>query len=280
MCILEEKITWVKDGEAFLSPFVNEMIVAINDTNIYVKEKERHVKMVDSLYSSKNRNHNVIANKNIYVIAGSNGAGKTVLRPYLVNLLKIDDEHSVNIDFIEACNHPSFNPYNQYSIESQKQKIKQLLFTDFCKKAIHDKKDFAYECNLRKDQLINLSLFEEAGYTLNLIFILLESIDDSKRRVQHRLQKKDGNYVDENSIKHNFTEGLANLNYSFSHWDNLFLIKNFDTVDFIDKAPMPILHARQGNIVHCNWAEVEKLPYISSIPNLEAALTLYKVQPK
>jgi len=89
MCNFEKSITWNNYGDGFLSPLTEKIIQSINDPSIYVKEKDRHAKMVDGLYSSKNNSHNVVANNNVYVIAGPNGAGKTVLRPYIVNLLKL-----------------------------------------------------------------------------------------------------------------------------------------------------------------------------------------------
>lgn len=101
------------------------------------------------------------------------------------------------------------------------------FFKELCIEAIQSRKDFSYECNLRKDQLSIVKLFEDNGYQINLIFILLGNIELSKQRVHIRINEG-GHVVGEKSIIGNYWEGLKNLDESVSngHWSHVYLVDN------------------------------------------------------
>lgn len=91
------------------------------------------------------------------------------------------------------------------------------------------KYDFAFECNLRADQVKYLGLFEDAGYEINLVYVWLNNVEISYRRVADRVSKG-GHLVGKQSILANYKDGLANLDGYFDSWDNIHIIDN--SLDF------------------------------------------------
>ena len=75
-----------------------------------------------------------------------------------------------------------------------------------------------------KDQLKYVGLFEEAGYSLNLIFFLLKNPEQSSERVCFRVNHQNGRNVDFESIQENFKQGLSNLDNHFQDFHNVLII--------------------------------------------------------
>ena len=87
--------------------------------------------------------------------------------------------------------------------------------------ALQEKRDLTVETNLRDDFLIKRSIFfKEKGYTTNLIYLLLPDVGTSIERVGLRVKQK-GHFIDENSIRYNFEQGLTILKQHFNKFDNM-----------------------------------------------------------
>lgn len=69
-----------------------------------------------------------------------------------------------------------------------------------------------------------MGLFEEAGYSLNLIFFLLNNPEQSAERVSFRVKHQNGRNVDFESIHENFKQGLSNLDNHFQDFHNVLII--------------------------------------------------------
>lgn len=69
-----------------------------------------------------------------------------------------------------------------------------------------------------------VSRFQENGYTLSMVYLCLSDIQQSMDRVTARV-KGGGHFVDTDSIRYNFEEGLKNL---------IYFVSRFDNVEFID----------------------------------------------
>lgn len=165
----------------------------------------------------------------VTVIAGPNGAGKSSLQS-LLRQAHLFDCSVVNIDALEIDIDTLPADPLRYAGEIAKRTDKK--FRELCEEAISKKNDFAFECNLRAEQVKYLGLFEEAGYNINLVFIWLDSLELSIDRVKKRVLKG-GHHVGNKSIKINYTEGLKNLDEYFTDWNNVYIINN--SKDLSDK---------------------------------------------
>lgn len=205
----------------------------------------------------------------VTVIAGPNGAGKTSLQSLLrqaslvnCNVLNID---ALAIDLDTIPNDPL-----RYPIELAKRTDKK--FKELCERAILERIDFAFECNLREEQVKYLSLFDEAGYEINLVYLWLDKIEISFNRVNYRVSKG-GHYVGKDSIIRNYNEGLKNLDKYFDNWNNVYVIDNsMDITELNEKANLPlILYIHEGNILYVS-NEISEETLESNFPTIFKAL--------
>jgi predicted ABC-type ATPase len=205
----------------------------------------------------------------VTVIAGPNGAGKTSLQSLLrqaslvnCNVLNID---ALAIDLDTIPNDPL-----RYPIELAKRTDKK--FKELCERAILERIDFAFECNLREEQVKYLSLFDEAGYEINLVYLWLDKIEISFNRVNYRVSKG-GHYVGKESIIRNYNEGLKNLDKYFDNWNNVYVIDNsMDITELNEKANLPlILYIHEGNILYVS-NEISEEILESNFPTIFKAI--------
>ena len=112
----------------------------------------------------------------VTVVAGPNGAGKTSLQSllrqaHLVNCNVVNiDALAIDLDTVPT------DPF-RYPVEIAKRTDRK--FRELCEQAIQKGMDFAFECNLREEQVKYLSLFDDANYEINLIFFWLNDIQIS-----------------------------------------------------------------------------------------------------
>ncbi len=158
------------------------------------------------------------------ILAGPSGAGKTRFSEFLKhkNFLSTCP---VNLDLLreEVINDLS---YDSYLDESKIGRRLDKCFEKLCKEAISEGSDFSYECNLRKDQVKYVKLFEESGYQLNLIYLTLRSIELSKSRIEKREANEKFPRIQEESILKNFHEGLKNLDDFYQDFNQIVIIDN------------------------------------------------------
>ena len=69
-----------------------------------------------------------------------------------------------------------------------------------------------------------MGLFEEAGYSLNLIYCTLNSVEQSMQRVNYRAKNENGRIVDIISIQENFKQGLFNLDNHYQDFHRVLMI--------------------------------------------------------
>ncbi len=125
------------------------------------------------------------------------------------------------------------------------------IFIELLQTAITNNEDFAFESNLREDQLSCLRYFEEANYEIDLVYLWLDSISLSKERVESRVIQG-GHLVGNRSIQANFNEGLHNLDLSVSdnHWHHLYLIDNSTDVYEVEDSMNLLLEMENGEILN------------------------------
>ena len=122
------------------------------------------------------------------LIAGPNGAGKTCFSSHFVKqgLLNV---MPVNIDGLENSIDENKLPNDFLRYERERRREIDRIFKESCNYAIEKQADFSFECNLRKNQVQNVGLFENAGYKLNLIYLWLDNVELSEKRVQKRVKE-------------------------------------------------------------------------------------------
>ncbi|MBV8389903.1 MAG: zeta toxin family protein [Mucilaginibacter sp.] len=149
----------------------------------------------------------------LLIIAGPNGAGKSTLsKTFAPNGAFIfdPDKESAKIE----------KQYPDLPSESIHYALNQY-FLDCVHQAIKGKADFVLETNFRDHSLMDTVIrFQNNGYAANMIYLAISGIPQSMDRVKKRV-KSGGHFVDNESIRFNYTEGLKNLQYFADRFDNL-----------------------------------------------------------
>lgn len=155
-------------------------------------------------------------NPRLTIIAGPNGAGKSSISK-----------------FISPPDALIFDPDREYKrIELKYQDLPaksiayatNAYFLDQVDFVLMNKRSFTIETNFRDPVLMEtVSRFQEAGYITGMVYMLLPTIAQSIERVRNRV-REGGHYVDEYSIRYNFTEGKKNLSYFADRFDYLELV--------------------------------------------------------
>ena len=140
--------------------------------------------------------------KNLYVISGCNGAGKTTASFTILPEL-LDCREFVNADEIAKGLSP-FQP-EKASVEAGRimlQRIDEL---------ISENENFAFETTLatrsHKNRIIKA---QNNGYLVTLVYFWLPTIELAKERVKIRVEEG-GHKVDEEVIERRYIKGIRNL---------------------------------------------------------------------
>lgn len=143
-----------------------------------------------------------MTNKNLYIISGCNGAGKTTAS-YTVLPEVLDCREFVNADEIARGLSP-FNP-ESVSIEAGRlmlSRIEELLERD---------ESLSIETTLATKSYINLVRRAQAkGYNVRLLFFWLRTPDLAVQRVAERVAKG-GHNIPTDVIRRRYVAGISNL---------------------------------------------------------------------
>ncbi len=141
-------------------------------------------------------------NKNLYIIAGCNGAGKTTAS-YTILPEIINCKEFVNADEIAKGLSP-FQP-ETVAFEAGRimiNRINELLINN---------ETFAFETTLATRSYKNKILkAKKQGYTITLLFFWLDNIELAKERVKTRVIEG-GHNIPENVIERRYLKGVKNL---------------------------------------------------------------------
>jgi predicted ABC-type ATPase len=203
------------------------------------------------------------------ILAGPNGAGKTRNTDQLLSLHLLPTL-PVDLDLLVAQAIDDL-PHSFYGADTRLSKSVDKLFYSYCIESIKTRADFCYECNFRKEQLKYVGLFEEAGYEINVIYFILNSIEQSIERVNFRVIKEGGRSVDNNSIQVNFTQGLNNLDNHFQDFNRVILVDSSQDNYINPSHSLNIQLDIEGNKVTCynkEFPSKELKPFIPIISGL------------
>lgn len=173
--------------------------------------------------------------KNLYIIAGCNGAGKTTAS-YSILPTILNCKEFVNADEIAKGLSP-FQPEN-VSFEAGRimlHRIEELLYKNV---------DFAFETTLAtKSFAQTVKKAQEKNYTVTLLFFWLNSIELAKHRVALRVSEG-GHNIPPEVIERRYQRGIKNLFELY-----LPLCDNVMVFDNSDKSPTLICNKTKNTAI-------------------------------
>jgi predicted ABC-type ATPase len=141
-------------------------------------------------------------NKNLYIIAGCNGAGKTTASFTILPEI-LDCKEFVNADEIAKGLSP-FQP-EKVAVEAGRIMISRI------NNLLEDELSFAFETTLATKSYKNkILLARNKGYTVTLLFFWLQTIDLAKERVATRVLEG-GHNIPKDVIERRYINGIKNL---------------------------------------------------------------------
>lgn len=158
--------------------------------------------------------------KNLYIIAGCNGAGKTTAS-YTILPEIIDCKEFVNADEIAK----GLSPFQPEKVGFESGRIMLNRINELLK----ENENFAFETTLSTKSYKNKIIYaKEKGFTVTLLFFWLENIELAKERVKIRVSEG-GHNIDSEIIERRYINGIKNLFHIYMPIVDLLLI--FDNSD-------------------------------------------------
>ncbi|MFA9214731.1 MAG: zeta toxin family protein [Candidatus Methylacidiphilales bacterium] len=143
-----------------------------------------------------------MVDKQLYVIAGCNGAGKTTASFTILPEI-IQCKEFVNADEIAKGLSP-FQP-EKVAIEAGRIMLNRI------NELLSHNQSFAFETTLSSKSYKNkILLAKNNGYTVTLLFFWLQNAELAKERVKIRVSEG-GHYIDSNVIERRYINGITNL---------------------------------------------------------------------
>jgi predicted ABC-type ATPase len=141
-------------------------------------------------------------NRNLYIIAGCNGAGKTTAS-YTILPEILDCKEFINADEIARGLSP-FQP-EKMAVEAGKIMIKRI------ETLLANNKNFAFETTLAAKSYKNtIARAKDKGYNVTLLFFWLQTVDLAKQRVRARVLSG-GHNIEKDLIERRYAGGIKNL---------------------------------------------------------------------
>lgn len=127
--------------------------------------------------------------------------------------------------------------------------INENLFRNQKLNAIHERKRYAYETNFSsEDPMKSPREFQKAGFSIELIFMGLNALEECFQRVSYGIQSG-GLYVSPESIRFNYTMGLKNLYQFYHEFDVVTLFDNAIAEADVPRIPSEILTIKRGELL-------------------------------
>jgi predicted ABC-type ATPase len=144
--------------------------------------------------------------RNLYIISGCNGAGKTTasftILPEMLNCKEF-----INADSIAF----GLSPFNQEQVAIEAGRI-MLTRIDAL---LQSKEDFAIETTLASKSYVSLiHRASQMGYKITLVYFWLSSPEEAKQRVATRVSKG-GHHIPDEIVERRYYRGLYNLKNLF-----------------------------------------------------------------
>ncbi len=182
--------------------------------------------------------------KRLLIIAGCNGAGKSSYSQSLTDNDLIPFDYDLHfLDFYGKLQQSEFQ-------ETMAHNLPRSEFERQINKALSNGESFCYETNFNSTPMYWPQKFKEAGYSLEMMFFCLDSVETAKERVAIRVQNK-GHFVPNHEIEERFKLGYNHLQLFFNQ---------FSVVHIIDSSP------HKNEPVYCFRTNEGKLEMLNVIP--------------
>ena len=143
-----------------------------------------------------------MSDKNLYIIAGCNGAGKTTASFTILPEI-IECKEFVNADEIAK----GLSPFQPEKVAFEAGRIMLNRITEL----LVDNKSFAFETTLSsKRYKYKILDAKEKGYTATLLFFWLQNVELAKARVKIRVSEG-GHNIETEIIERRYYRGIKNL---------------------------------------------------------------------
>lgn len=143
-----------------------------------------------------------MVNKNLYIIAGCNGAGKTTASFTILPEI-LDCKEFVNADEIAK----GLSPFQPENVSFEAGRIMLHRINDL----LNDGKSFAFETTLSTKSYKNKIIEAlNKGYRVTLLFFWLQNIELAKERVKNRVLEG-GHHIPPEIIERRYIRGIKNL---------------------------------------------------------------------
>ena len=167
--------------------------------------------------------------KNLYIISGCNGAGKTTAS-YTVLPEVLDCKEFVNADEIAR----GLSPFNPESVAIEAGRLMLQRIEDLLSK----EESFSIETTLATKSYINLvRRAQEKGYTVRLLFFWLNSPELALQRIAERVAKG-GHNIPEPIVRRRYVAGICNLFRLF--------MSEVDSWEIYDNSKYPAIQIARG----------------------------------
>ncbi len=178
--------------------------------------------------------------KNLYIIAGCNGAGKTTAAYNILPQI-LDCKEFVNADEIAK----GLSPFQPEKVALQAGKIMLNRIEELMLQGT----DFAFETTLStKTYQQTVLKAQEKGYFVSLLFFWLNNVSLAKQRVAFRVQEG-GHHIPNEVIERRYQRGLKNLFELYMPiCDNVMLFDNSE------ENPIFVMELEKGEVVKI-WDE-------------------------
>jgi predicted ABC-type ATPase len=182
-----------------------------------------------------------MSNPVLFIVAGPNGSGKSLFSNELTisDLVVFDgDKHMATL----------IKKYPETGSDALWSFINENIFEDQKQKAIESRLNYAFETNFSSDNPMKTAReFKKAGYDIHLVFMGLNSLEESIERVAFRV-RKGGHKVSEESIRYNYEFGYKNLYKYVTEFDSVILFDNGIALIEEPVIPHEILQITKGKI--------------------------------
>jgi len=205
----------------------------------------------------------------LYIITGSNGAGKSTIGS---TYLPSDIRNNYSVFDGDKLYMQKQRMLWESGIRAIKESKKIALafvvetFESLVEDALRTKDNFVYEGHFTNDETWKIPMrFKENGYKINLIFLGLKNPDLSEERVLDRTNKG-GHYVPRLIIEDNFYGNLEKLNKYHS------LINDLTIIDTSQAKHVALAKFIDGQVAYC--VSYNELPgwFIKYLPELSGKI--------
>lgn len=177
----------------------------------------------------------------LFVVAGPNGSGKSLFSKELTQSdFEVFDGDKHMTELVKK--------YPETGSEALESYINNEIFEVEKRNAIQSRLNYAFETNFSAAApMTSVVEFQKNGYLVHLIFMGLNSLEESIQRVAHRV-RLGGHKVSEDSIRYNYEHGFLNLYQYFKDFDSVTIFDNAIAASEEPIIPRQILFINHGKL--------------------------------